>query len=211
MGPQKKEVDMSQHSEASTQPNLSTEDRLLGVLYQFVKLHECWTKDWSGNQKALTDEINFLKKSIQNLSGVVSSCSQLEPAIQQQVQNIIRNAGAQIAQAVRQETNLLMTEAVYGQVNRLAQVVRDGESLIRHYQSQTRWQKWKVLGGSLVIALGVGVLVSWLLMPAPTLPLTQGDQIALIHGYIYDYVWPKLPAEDKADWNQIQKKMAGKG
>ena len=59
-------------------------------------------------------------------------------------------------------------------------------------------------GGS----LGVGVLVSWLLMPAPTFPLTLDDQIALASTgrHLYEYVWPKLPAEDKADWEQIQKR-----
>ena len=173
---------MSQHSEASTQPNLSTEDRLLGVLYQFVKLHECWTKDWSSNQKALTDEINFLKKSIQNLSGVVSSCSQLEPAIQQQVQNIIRNAGAQIAQAVKQETNLLMTEAVYGQVNRLASG-GEGRRIphtalsIANPMAKMESAGWK--SGSLAGCWGTGILV---VNACANPPLTDSHQTTLMHG-----------------------------
>lgn len=197
---------MSQHNEAPTQPNLSAEDRLLGVLYQFIKLHECWSKD----RQVFADQIQQLEEAIQNLSGQVNAFSQLESAIQQQVQGSIRNAGTQIAQVVKQETHLLMTEAIYGQVNRLAQVVREGESLLQHYYSQTRWQKWKVLGGSLVVALGVGVLVSWLLMPNPILPLTDSQQIALTNGYVYNAVWPKLPEEDKEDWNRIEKKMITK-
>jgi uncharacterized NAD(P)/FAD-binding protein YdhS len=154
---------MSQHSEASTQPNLSTEDRLLGVLYQFVKLHECWTKDWSKNRHELADQNQQLMKTIQALSDEVSSFTELDSAIRQQIQVIIRNAGTQIAQAVKEEIRSLMNQTVYDQAHRLSQVVSEAESLLKHYRSQTRWQKWKVLGGSLVVALGVGVLISKLL------------------------------------------------
>lgn len=201
---------MSQTREAPTQPNLSTEDRLLGVLYQFVKLHECWTKEGANHQKAWADEILHLEEAVQNLLALVSSFSKLESTIPPQVQGSIRNAGAQIVQAVSGEIRLLMSEAIYGEVNRFARVVREAESLVKYYQSQTRWQKWKILGGSLVISLGVGVLVSWLLMPHPVIPLTDSQQTTLLHGYVYEAVWPKLPPEDKADWEQIEKKMAAK-
>jgi hypothetical protein len=201
---------MSQQSEAPTQPNLSTEDRLLGVLYQFVKLHECWTKDWSKNRKELDDQMQQLEKTIQALFGKMSSFSKLESTIQQQVQGSIHHAGIQIAQAVKEETRSLMNQTVYDSVHRLSQVVREVESLLQYYRSQTRWQTWKVWGGSLVVALGVGVLVSWLLMPTPTIPLTDSQQTALMLGRIYQSVWPKLPPEDKEDWEEIEKKMGPK-
>ena len=67
-----------------------------------------------------------------------------------------------------------------------------------------------MLGVNLVVAVGVGVLVSWLLMPAPIIPLSDNQQTTLLHGYVYDAVWPKLPPEDKEDWKQIENEIAAK-
>ena len=197
---------MNASSKAPPSPYLSSEDRLLGVLYQFVQLHESWSTD----RQTLRAQIVQLEEQIQALSGEVGSFSELESSIREQVQSSIRNAGSQIAQVVKQETNLLMTEAVYGQVNRLSQVVRDAESILQDHRSQTRWQQWKMLGITLVVAVGVGVLVSWLFMPAPIIPLSDSQQTTLWHGYVYDAVWPKLPAEDQEDWKQIENEIARK-
>jgi uncharacterized protein YicC (UPF0701 family) len=137
---------MSQHNEVPTQPKLSTEDRLLGVLYQFVQLHECWTKDWSKNREELEDQIQQLEKTIQALSGKMTSFAKLESTLQQQVQGIIHHAGNQIAQTVKQETHALVEQIVYAEVSRLSHTVREAKSLLedysRAYRVQTRWGRW---------------------------------------------------------------------
>ena len=174
MGPQKKEVTMSQRSGAPTQPKLSTEDRLLGVLYQFVQLHECWTKNGTKNQEELEGQIQQLEKTIQALSGKVTLFSKLESTIQQQVQSIIRNAGIQIAETVKQETHTLVEQIVFAEVSRLSHTVRNAQSLLedysRAYRAQTRWGRWKVVGAAVlsgwVVALVFGVMVVHFMMPA---------------------------------------------
>ena len=98
----------SQAPQAPTPPRLSAEDRLLGVLYQFVNLHECWSKD----RETFVAQIAQLEETIETLSHEASSLSELKSAIQQQVQGSIRQAGTQIAQAVKQETHSLMEQAM---------------------------------------------------------------------------------------------------
>jgi hypothetical protein len=207
MGPPKKEVTMSQHNEVSTQPNLSTADRLSGTLYSFMKLYERWSED----RQAFIAEIAKLEAVIQNLSNEVGSFSELELDIPNQIRGSIQQASTQIVQSVRQEARVLMEEKIHSQVERLDQMLGKTERLLRDYGTQTRREKWKISGAAilsgLVVALGVGMLIAKLLMPAPTIPLTNDQYKTLVNGMIYERVWPKLSPDAQADWQQTADKV----
>jgi hypothetical protein len=207
MGPQKKEVNVSQHSEAPTQPKLSTEDRLSGTLYSFMKLYERWSED----RQAFIAEIAKLAAVIQNLSNEVSSLSELELAIQNQIRSSLQQASTQIVQSMKQEARILVEEKVYSHVERLDQMLGKTELLLRDYETQTRREKWKIPGAAilsgLVVALSVGMLIAKLLMPAPTIPLTDDQYKALVDGLVYERVWPKLSPDAQADWQQTADKV----
>lgn len=183
-------------SEAPTSPRLSAEDRLVGILYQFVNLHECWSKD----REMLVAHTTRLEETIQNLSGEVSSLSELEPGIQQQVKDSIRYAGVQIAQAVKEETRTLMNQTVYDQAQRLSQVVRQAESVLENHRSHLRWENWKTYGSvilcSLVVAVGVGVL-------AATLPLTNQQMEQRKIGREYQEIWLKMSPSQRKEMNRL--------
>jgi hypothetical protein len=191
----------------TTAAPLTPDQQLQAVLYQYVKLYERWSED----RQVLMAQVAKLETVIQNLSNEVGSFSELELDIQKQIRSSIQQASTQIVQSVKQEARTLVEEKVRSQVDRLDQMLGKTELLLLHYGTQTRREKWKIPGAAilsgLVVALGVGMLIAKLLMPPPIIPLTDGQYQALMEGLVYERVWPKLPPEAQADWQQTADKV----
>lgn len=191
----------------NTAAPLTPDQQLQAVLYQYVKLYERWSED----RQVLMAQVAKLETVIQNLSNEVGSFSELELDIPKQIRSSIQQASTQIVQSVKQEARTLVEEKVRSQVDRLDQMLGKTELLLLHYGTQTRREKWKIPGAAilsgLVVALGVGMLIAKLLMPPPIIPLTDGQYQALMEGLVYERVWPKLPPDAQADWQQTADKV----
>lgn len=191
----------------NTATPLTPDQQLQAVLYQYVKLYERWSED----RQVLMAQVAKLETVIQNLSNEVGSFSELELDIQKKIRGSIQQASTQIVQSVKQEARALVEEKIHSQIERLDQMLGKTELLLLDYGTQTRREKWKIPGAAilsgLLVALGVGMLIAKLLMPAPTIPLTDDQYKALVDGLIYERVWPKLSPEAQADWQQTADKV----
>lgn len=196
---------MEQPQDAPVKVTLA--EQLKAVLFQFVTLYERWSED----RQVLMAQVAKLDEAIQNLSGEIESLSDLEPDLQERLQGTIKNAGTHVAEIVKWEASALAKETMGQQANRLHRAIDDAELLLQRYALSSKWMDWKHFSSiclmALATAVGVGVFVAWLLMPAPTLPLTDDQFTALMNGKIYARVWPKLSAEDQAHWNAVKDKI----
>ena len=151
----------------NTATPLTPDQQLQAVLYQYVKLYERWSED----RQVLMAQVAKLETVIQNLSNEVDSFAELELDIQKQIRSSIQQASTQIVQSVKQEARALVEEKIHSQIERLDQMLGKTELLLRDYGTQTRREKWKIPGAAilsgLLVALGVGMLIAKLLMPAP--------------------------------------------
>jgi len=185
----------------STTPS-TPDEQLRGVLYQFVQLHNCWSED----RQAFVVQAEKLETVLNHLSKAAKTMGEFEPQVGQEVEGALRAATNRVVQVVLNAAGNLEDRT-----NRLDKNLAQAQSLLERYAVQTMWSDWKhwiTIGiTTLAVAIGVGVLVARLLMPAPTYPLTDDQLSALTDGRVYERVWPKLSAEDQAHWNAAKDKV----
>lgn len=193
---------MSQVKQKESTMTSTPDERLRGVLYQFVQLHNRWSED----RQAFVAQAEKLEAVLNHLSKAAKTMGEFEPQVGQAVEGALRAATNRVVQVVLNATGDLKDRT-----DRLNQALGQAQSVLERYTVQTMWSDWKhwiTIGlTTLAAAIGVGVWVARLLMPAPTYPLTDDQFSALRDGRVYERVWPKLSAEDQAHWNAVKDKV----
>jgi hypothetical protein len=77
-----------------------------------------------------------------------------------------------------------------------------------HYQADVVANQWKIIGVTAVTTIITCLLLVWLLIPKPTLPLSNEQLKYLNSGVMMELVWPKLTEKEQTYWlklaNEVQ-------
>jgi hypothetical protein len=60
--------------------------------------------------------------------------------------------------------------------------------------------QWKVIGIGAFTTIVTCLLLVWLIIPKPTLPLTNSQIMNLHSGQLTNKVWPKLSKKEQQHW-----------
>ena len=74
------------------------------------------------------------------------------------------------------------------------------KSTLMRYESEMKNTQWKIIGSTMLSAIVTSLLIVWLLMSTPTLPLTNAQMKDLRSGQLMHAVWPKLSKKEQQHW-----------
>jgi hypothetical protein len=192
---------MKSKGAAPTESKLSAEDRLSGVLFQFIQLYE----QLSADRQALDAQAAKLKVVLSEMSAAAKAVSEFKPQVSQAVEESWRGATHRMTQVVLNAAGDLKDRTEW-----LNTALSQAESLLKRYEVQTTWSDWKhwitialtaMVGGTLV-----GLLVARLMMPTVSLPLSVYEAQALQQGETFNVVWPMLSPAEQKHYEQLAKK-----
>ncbi len=183
-------------SPESSETTLTLEDRLKAIAYQFVALYERWSEDRqvAAKQGAETAELVALLKQ------QVMAFGQLEPAVRARISQSIHQAASESIQAVREGVAQQTRDAVSQSAERLIVSVQTAERTLMGYQQVTRHHHWQVIGVAVASTITTSLLLVWLLIPRPTLPLSAEQVSALQIGSMVEQAWPDLSRKEQRRW-----------
>jgi hypothetical protein len=178
-------------SEESNQ--LNNEERLKGIAYQFLKLYERWSEDRQVFNKNMVKQEEVLKLFTSQLNNLEKLEPQIRKELINSIQNATKSASQEIGKTIGESVTFEMDQACLELKKRINQA---NEMLEKHQENE----KNSLL---ITIALMVGtaivssLLIVWLLMPKPTLPLTDDQLTTYYNGEFYNEFWPKLSKKEQ--------------
>jgi len=194
---------MRDRNDNETLSDLSGEDRLKAIVYQFVALYERWSED----RQAFVQQNFDAAELVRIFTQQVKNFEELEPTVREHLTLSIRNATVNATREISEKIGKEATSATEKSAQRLMQVTDVAERTLRHYQSEIIASQWKIILISVVTAITCSLLVVWLLvkilMPAPILPLSNKQIEYLNSGMMMEKVWPKLSKKEQEQWREL--------
>ena len=176
-----------------TVQEMTQEERLTAIAYQFVQLYERWSEDRQVAAKQGADIAEFVKLFAEQ----VENFEALETNVRKTLITSIQGAMTQSAKAVGDEIRRAANQTLEEVNQRLLMTVGRAEKAIDDTQRHAQSISWFAVMGLLVLPIITSLLIVWLLVPKPTLPLTNGQLNLLSNGYRLNQVWDKLSKKEQ--------------
>jgi hypothetical protein len=180
-------------------PKMDIEERLKAIAYQFIALYERWSEDRQVAAKQGADTAELVHLFTEQVKGFKT----LEPKVRQQIVTSIQNAAAGVAKTVAEATAKEATRATEAIAEQLAIVTQQAKNTLNHYQADVVANQWKIMGVTAVTTIITCLLLVWLLIPKPTLPLSNEQIKYLNSGIMMELVWPKLTKKEQQHWLEL--------
>ncbi len=187
--PHKKEIGMNEQPNAE----MSQEDRLKAVLYQFITLYERWAEDRQLAAKQGADTAELIKI----FSAQVKDFKTLESKVRQEIAATVHQSATTSTKEMTEKISKIATDQVDGSTKRLQKAVEAAAQQLNAHQRQVNgWYYWWI-GSIFVLAFAVGLCAVRFVMPDPYLPLTGQQLKTYEHGRLFEAFWPKLSDKEK--------------
>jgi len=124
--------------------------------------------------------------------------------VRQQIVRTIQQAMANTVKTVSEEIAKEATRTVEYTVRQLQMSVDSAQRTLQGYQREVITTQWKVVGVSIFTTIVSCVLIFWLLLPKPTLPLTNEQVHHLASGMALDRIWPKLSKKEQNHFIELE-------
>lgn len=192
-------IDLKDHNKTQA---LQQVQRLESVLFQFVQLYERWSED----RQVVAKLANSIKELGDVLIQQMQRFGELEPQVRRKIEESISIASNQVGRVIAEEANKCALNQVKHTVDQLEATVERARKAIVTYEREVVSMHWKVIIGSVITTVLTCVLLVWLVIPEPAIPLTKNQVKLLTNGELFDVVWPKLTKKEQERWHQILKK-----
>ena len=181
---------------SSTEPELSLDDRLKAIAYQFVKLYERWSED----RQVAAKQGAELAELVTQFTQQVDKFMQLEGQVRQQLANTIQTTTQETVKTLSGVISREARQAIDKTAFSLDAKVHHATQVLSAYKDEVINTQWKVIVTTVITTVATCLLAVWLLIPAPTLPLTETQVKELYGGQMMNQVWPKLTKKERRHW-----------
>jgi|GEM_PF-3169025 len=174
---------------------LTQEEHLESILFQFVTLHEQWSKD----RKIAAKQGANIEKFVQEFASEVERFSKIEDYTIAKLKKGLEQATESIATTLPNTVSHAVNRAFDDSAGKIKESVRQAERMLVEYQSSLNWSHWKTLAITAFSSIATSLLIVWWLMPTPTLPLTDQQIRTYQAGHVFESFWGKL-SHRQQDW-----------
>ncbi len=185
-------------TEQTDQNSESPTEKLASICYQFINLYEYWSadrKDIAAEVKRAAELINKFKKQIDQFDA-------LGDKLHKETTRHIESAVVRAVDIIRKDLHAEAFKTIEPVAQRLLVCLNEAERVLKNQQSYFHKKQTQTIVAVIFSTVLVSLAIVWLLIPRPTLPLTQ-DQIKEINiGYQIEKKWPSLSAHEK---NQLKR------
>jgi hypothetical protein len=170
----------------------SQAEHLEALLYEFVNLHEKLSKGAASRDGEMAGRIKQFTLQLKELEKLEETVrDDIRTSIRKEAENTAIYYGKTIGEAARSRVDSAIAN--------LQQAANEAAITLKRYQAEVRLTQWKNIGALVVASVFVNVLVTFFLMPKPTLPLTDLQLQRYELGNAFYDLWETLPKEKK-DW-----------
>ena len=181
-----------------TAQEMTQEERLTAIAYQFVQLYERWSEDRQIAAKLGAD----IAELVRLFTEQVENFEALETNVRETLIASIQRAMTASAKTVGDEIRQAATRTLEEVNTRLLTTVAKAERTIADTRQYVKSTFWVAIAGWIALPIITSLLIVWLLMPKPTLPLSNDQLNTLNDGHTVDWIWSKL---SKKEQNSILK------
>ncbi len=178
---------------------LTTDERIKAILYQYVKLYDRWSEDRQEFNKNLSNQDELLRIFIEQ----VKQFDKLEPRVRQQLATSISKASDLMAEKIGENVGNAATKAIDETVNKLSTVVSHATTVLNAYRSEVQYNHWKIIGVSFITTIITSLLIVFFLIPKSTLQLTDTQMQTYQNGQLLSKVWSKLSKKERSHLNDL--------
>lgn len=189
-----------------TEDELTSEERLKGLLYQYVSLYERWSEDRQVAAKRAADHADLLRQ----FSAQVVQFKTLAPEVRNDLK---KSLNQELIQAIARVSDPLKAHAAQTMgtfVKDLGQSVFDAREALRYcqatYTREVARRQWKILGAVLVGCVAISALAMHLLVPPA---LTERQLDLLYKGEVAEKVFWQFNDQERAHWLARAKEVTG--
>jgi hypothetical protein len=198
--------------------NLTDEQRLKALLFQYSKLYARWAEDrevfnkgMAGHEEALeefTQKINQFEQQIGNFKN-------LEPRVRENLAQTIKSAASSIASSVNEKIDDSMTSTIdsarkklEGELNGICRALAMYKEEMQDTDIKTHI---KIILATMGVAIASSLLTVHFLIPKPITPLSHEDMETYIQGSNIQAIWQKLPRRTQIEIDESARKNFGVG
>lgn len=172
---------------------LTQEEQLEAILFQFVNLYERWSEDRQKNAKQGAD----IEKFIKQFSSEVERFSTIENAVIGKLKKDLDQTTVSISEMVHGAVSHAVDRSLDNSARKIKDSALYAQNIFSECQSSLNWSHWKLIAITALSSIVASLLIVWLLMPKPTLPLTNKQIDTYQNGQVLESFWDKLSARQK--------------
>jgi hypothetical protein len=174
---------------------LTSEEQLEAILFQFVTLYDRIAEDRQVTAKQGADIAKFVKEFARE----VTQFSSLEEKVRNDIHACIKNEAKSMTTDIGKSLARTAFSETEPTINKLREATNDARRLLNVYYAEMSTTHWKIILAAVASSILTSLLIVWLLMPKPTLPLSDLQLTRYELGKTFSEVWGGLPKE-KQDW-----------
>lgn len=172
---------------------LTHEEKLEALVFKFITLYDRISEDRLVGAKLSADT----KKLVTQFVDQVNRFEKLIPAVCDALASAIKRVIANAANEVSQEINHAAFRATENIAEKLKSAASDTEQTLLRANAEAKHHFLKTILISVGSAIASSLLIVWLLMPKPTLPLFPSQIEAMHYGDALVSVFPKLSKSEQ--------------
>jgi hypothetical protein len=184
-------------SEIENTIEMKHDDRLKAILYQFIKLYERWAED----RQVAAKQGAELEELISLFSEQIEDFQSLESTVRDQIISSIENVSKNAVKSLGAEIGFEATKAVEHTAYQLYGSVDKAQRALNSYEHTVALSQWKTLFFTMATTIITSLLLVWLLIPAPMLPLTKNQINDLNQADWFNSAWPLLSKKEKKNFS----------
>lgn len=187
---------------ASEEVSLSGDARIKSLLFQYLKLYERWSEDrqaFNKNMATHADRLAFFGDKLMELKACLETFEKLEPRVRHSLAETLKETGDALVEAINERVGGAVTSAVHETAEELHQALKGFYPVLMDYQAQMQGGRIEAI----LMTVGAGIisslLIVWLLVPKPFLPLTGDMLSAYVEGLRMKKVYSTLSSKTQKE------------
>jgi hypothetical protein len=170
------------------------DERLENVFRQLLDLYERHAQE----RQIIIKEKEELSKLTHLLVNQTKEIGQYETGIRKRIQDCIKDSSEVAIREIEKSVADKSSQAVAQLLHKIDNSFASIEDLIKHFRHEKWPSAWKTIGIAIMGSVITALLIVWLFMPKPTLPLSNEQLSYLQEGQMLAQMWPKLTKQEQA-------------
>lgn len=177
----------------SNEPTQPAQETLEDLLFKYCALYERWGED----RKELAKQSAEITKLVNRFAAQLDKFKDLDQEIKRQISTSIRQAANEMSSQASKEFIERISKDVKAATQDLERGVEKATDKLKEYYYQEKFSKLWYAAICYVMPILVSLLLVWIMMPKPTLPLTDQQLNTYQEGQFLHQFWSKLSKKEQ--------------
>ena len=171
------------------------------LLYELTTMNETFVTERALSSKQLLETTKLVKQ----VNEQINQLKTLAPEVHQYLNRSINASASSVTAIISKQSAQAATKGAEDIVRKLEIATTNAQNALQQYRQGLVKSQWKVIGVAAATTITTSLLITWLLMPRATLPLTDLQIHYLNSGVALGKIWPQLSHKEKEHWNELSK------